>query len=106
MDLRWWLDALERKPERSIQKRAREVISIWTDAASTRGLGGYYIDERKTGSVVNNTWTTVHTPHKPHPGAAFSISLLRHLSRKREHINTKEMHAVEQALLYWGSRWW
>ena len=101
--LRWWLDALERKPERSIQKREREVISLWTDAASTRGLGSYYIDERKTGSAVNNPGTTVHTPHKPCPGTAFSISLPRQLSRKREHINTKEMRAVEQALLYWRS---
>ena len=79
LDLRWWLDALERKSERSIQKPEREVISLWTDAASTRVLGGYYIDVRKTASAVNNTWTTVHTPNKPHPGTAFSLSLLRHL---------------------------
>jgi len=40
-----------------------------------------------------------------HAEAAFSISLLNYLTRNKEHINTKEIHAVEQSLLYWGKLW-
>jgi len=36
---------------------------------------------------------------------AFSIALPRGIIRKKEHINTQEMRAVEQALLHWGSSW-
>ena len=36
---------------------------------------------------------------------AFSIALLRDINRKKEHIYTQEMRAVEQALLHWGSSW-
>lgn len=43
--------------------------------------------------------------NEPKQGAAFSISIPRHIARQHQHINTKEMHAVEQALLYWGRRW-
>ena len=42
---------------------------------------------------------------KPHKGSAFSIALPRFLLRLNEHINTKELRAVEQALLYWGKLW-
>jgi len=36
---------------------------------------------------------------------AFAISLPRYITRTSEHINTKEMRAVEQALLHWGNKW-
>ena len=41
----------------------------------------------------------------PIPGNTFSVSLPRYLNKNNEHINTKEMRAVEQALLYWGGQW-
>jgi len=42
---------------------------------------------------------------KPDKGSAFSIALPRFQLRPNEHINTKELGPVEQALLYWGA-WW
>ena len=63
---------------------------MWSDAAGTKGLGAFY---------------TSGIGQQPEPDAAFSISLPSYIARAREHINTKEMRAVEQALLYWGSQW-
>ena len=87
-DIRWWSQLLSSPPERSILTRQREQVLTWSDASSTRGLGGFYLRS-------NDSY--------PEPGSAFSIPLPRHLSRSREHINTQEMRAVEQVLLYWGS---
>jgi len=89
-DLAWWSQILSESPERSIRTRDRNIIRTWTDAASKKGLGGYFLQEGET---------------IPQPGAAFSIRLPRHLGRTKEHINTQEMRAVEQALLYWGKSW-
>lgn len=75
-------------PERSIKIGSREIIALWSDAAGTKGLGPFYPDEHSQSN-----------PH-PKPGAAFSLSLPRHLARMNEHINTKEMRAVEQGLLH------
>ena len=81
---------------------------MWSDAAGTKGLGAFYID---------NTLNLTHPYNdKPHPqsssihlgsspGSAFSITLPISVTRAREHINTKEMRAVEQALLHWGREW-
>lgn len=104
-DLRWWLAALALEPEWSIKRRDRETISLWLDAAGRKGLGAFYIAgcqftrDRET----QDTRQTIHPT--PLPGAAFSIPLPRYLRRMNEHINTKEMRAVEQALLYWGNQW-
>jgi len=40
-DLAWWLKVLALSPERSIIQEVRESILVWTDAASTKGLGGF-----------------------------------------------------------------
>ena len=107
-NLRWWSRVLARAPERSIQKQTRSTISMWSDAAGTKGLGAFYID--------NNFNLTHPYNDKPYPqsssihtgpslGSAFSITLPTSVTHAREHINTKEMRAVEQALLHWGHKW-
>ena len=68
----------------------RDIVTLWSDAAGTKGLGAFY---------------TSGIGQQPEPDAAFSISLPSYITRAREHINTKEMRAVEQALLYWGRQW-
>ena len=89
-DLAWWLDVLRIAPERSIAKRMREVVSAWSDVASTKGLGAFYISE---------------TQASPLPESAFAIALPSHLANINEHINTQEMRTVEQVLLHWGALW-
>lgn len=89
-DLVWWVEILSGNPEKSIAVRKRATISAWTDAASSQGLGAFYISE---------TGTSVSTD------SAFSIPLPTSGPVAREHINTLEMRAVEQAILYWGHTW-
>lgn len=89
-DLAWWSEVLQHSQERSIATRSREVIRAWSDAASTQGLGGYYLGQGQ-----------VH----PEPDSAFSIPIPLSIAKGREHINTQEMRAVEQVLLYWAPRW-
>ena len=70
----------------------RDIVSLWSDAAGTKRLRAFYtrgIDQYSG----------------PEPDSTFSIPLPSYIVRAREHINTKEMRAVEQALLYWGRRW-
>lgn len=86
-DLASWDEILSQAPQRSIHSQKRETISTWTDAASTKGLGAFFISNLQP---------------IPQPDMAFSIAVPRDVSRKKEHINTQEMRAVEQALLYWG----
>ena len=88
-DLAWWSEALRHPPERSIATRRREVIRAWSDAASTQGLGGYYLSQSQ-----------VH--HEP--DSAFSIPIPLSIAKGREHINMEEMRAVEQVLLHWASK--
>jgi len=67
---------------------------MWSDAAGTKGLGAFYI----------NSYPQQNP--QPNPRSAFSITLPPHLSGSQEHINTKEMRGVEQALvLHWGKIW-
>lgn len=77
---------------------------MWTDAVSTKGLGGYYIRRRESvsgqGRSKGNSLTADYI--QPEPRAAFTIDLPLHIARQGEHINTKELRAVEQALLLWG----
>ena len=89
-DLAWWAKVSLLAPERSIQVERRDIVTLWSDAAGTKGLGAFY---------------TSGIGQQPEPDAAFSISLPSYIARAREHINTKEMRAVEQALLYWGRQW-
>lgn len=89
-DLSWWRQILENTPERSIALRVREVVEAWSDAASSEGLGGFFIEP---------------TQNTPRPHSAFSIPLPDYILKAREHINTLEMRAVEQVLLYWSREW-
>lgn len=89
-DLALWDEILAQAPERSIHYPKRETISTWTDAASTKGLGAFFISNLQS---------------IPQPDMAFSIALPQDVTRKREHMNTQEMRAVEQALLHWGPSW-
>ena len=89
-DLIWWAEILAGTPKRSISRKERDIIYTWTDAASTRGLGAFYMTALQTSAQ---------------PSSSFAISLPTGRKHPREHINTLEMQAVEQALLYWGQRW-
>jgi len=89
-DLAWWSEALPHPPETSIAARRREVITAWSDATSTQGLGGSYLSQSQ-----------VH----PEPDSAFSIPIPLSIAKGREHTNTQEMRAVEQILLHWASNW-
>jgi len=89
-DLAWWEEVLTRAPKRSIAVRVRKSISCWSDASSTKGLGAFYTCEKQP---------------EPQADSAFTIPLPKNLSLRKEHINTQEMRAVEQALLRWGQRW-
>ena len=104
-DLRRWSRVLARAPERSIQKQTRSTISIWSDAAGTKGLGALYIDNNLnlTHPYNDKPYPQSSSTHPgPRPGCAFSITLPTSVTRAREQINTKELRAGEQALLYWG----
>jgi len=86
-DLAWLAEVLSGAPERSIATHARETIFVWTEAASSKGLGAF---------------STTNTRPTPQPESAFSIVLPTSQTHAREHINTLEMRAVEQAILYRG----
>ena len=77
---------LQNPPERSIAKKTREIVLGWSAAASTKGLGGYYLSGSQT---------------SPLPESAFSITLSAYHTKTKEHINTEEMRAVEQVLCTW-----
>ena len=89
-DLAWWSEVLQHSPERSIAPRSGDVIRAWSDAASTQGLEGYYLRQGQ---------------RHPEPNSAFSIPLPLSIAKGREHINTQEMRAVKQVLLYWAPMW-
>ena len=104
-DLRWWLAAMTMEPERSIKRRDRGTISLWSDAAGRKGLGAFYMDSSQFRWGGGKQDTRQKICPTPLPGGPFSIPLPRYPSRMNEHINTKEMRAVEQALLYWEKQW-
>lgn len=89
-DITWWTEALSLAPERSIARIQRETIQAWSDAASMKGLGAFYLSQNQS---------------CPPRHAAFSIAFPLSLSKAREYINTQEMRAVEQVLLHWGADW-
>lgn len=78
---------------------------MWSDTSDTKGLWAYYILGGDKEPRVRSPQTVVAPSYNPMPGMAFSISLPRYITRICEHINTKEMRAVEQALLHWGKKW-
>ena len=104
-DLNWWAKVLALTPERSILKADRQQISLWSDAAGTKGLGAFYIQLPEPATLNPGPAHSALLPPQPQPGMAFAISLPRYITRTSEHINTKEMRVPEQALLHWGKRW-
>jgi len=86
-DLESWAEILVGNAEWSTDTRESGTISAWTEGASSGGLGASYT--RETQTSVN-------------PDSGFSIPLHTTAPEVREHINTLEMRAVEQAMLYWG----
>ena len=89
-DIAWWTNALQYPPDQSIAATLREVICAWSDAASTKGLGGFYLDKSHA---------------DPEQGCVFIIPMLQSLAMGKEHINTQEMRAVVQVLLHLGRLW-
>ena len=76
--------------KRSIAVQVRQTISVWSDSSSTKGLGIIYIS---------------HSQPRSQSYSAFAIPISSNPSLRNENINSQEMRAVEQALLYWGPRW-
>ena len=96
-DLLWWSNLLGRDSaiERLFMPVVRRGITMWTDASGLKGLGGYYRDQEEAQTGRRGI----------PPSRAFMLALPRHIQRKHEHINSKEMRAVKQGLLRWGARW-
>ena len=107
-DLRWLSRVLARAPVRSIQKQTRSTFSMWSDAAGTKGLGAFYIDNNANLTHRYNDKPSLQSSSihpGPRPGSAFSITLPTSVTCAREDINTKQIRAVEQPLLHWGRKW-
>ena len=77
---------------------------LWSDAAGTKGLVAFYVDNRPDNTEGVKPRRGKELPRKPQTNEVFSILLPRYLRKANEHINTKEIRAVQQALLYWGNR--
>jgi hypothetical protein len=96
-DIHWWYEAVIAVPSKAIPRPGAApppTIQVYSDASSLKGLGGYFLRGYET--------TAELTVEK-----AFSVALPRHLLQRRpaEHINTRELRAVEQCLLHWGHSW-
>jgi hypothetical protein len=96
-DIHWWYEAVIAVPSRAIPRPGATpppTIRVYSDASSLKVLGGYFL--------CGNETTAELTVEK-----AFSVALPRHLLQRRppEHINTRELRAVEQCLLHWGRSW-
>ena len=86
-DLYWWRDFLSSWNGRSIITERRPRVSLFTDASSLFGIGGYYLCEGQAMADIplrNCFW------ERP---------------RESRHINTMELFAVLRALRRWSSEW-
>ena len=70
---------------------------MWMHAAGLKSLGGYY---HPAGPNRPDTYLCEVSPAK-----TFMLVPPRPIQLRQEHINTKEMWAVEQGLLRWGRIW-
>jgi len=104
-DLKWWQRVLARAPEWSIQQERRDTVALWSDASGTKGLGAFYTRPKRGERGGKSSPNSNPETRVPVPGHSTSISLPCYLNKNKEHINTKEMRAVEQALLLWGKEW-
>jgi hypothetical protein len=96
-DIQWWYDAVNAIPSRAIPQLGTTKppgVQVFSDASSLKGLGGFFLKENETMADL--------TVEK-----AFSVALPRHILQRKptEHINTRELRAVEQCLLHWGQSW-
>jgi hypothetical protein len=99
-DIQWWSQILESPPSRSIplpNAPPPPTIRAFSDASGLKGLGGYFLTADQTTDDLS-------------PEQAFALSLPRAMQQQLagtqpEHINTKEMRAVEQCLYHWGHMW-
>ena len=66
---------------------------MWTDALGLQGLGSY------CQALGCDRQRDIQ------PAEAFMLALPTHIEHRNEHINTKEMRAVEQGLLRWARLW-
>jgi hypothetical protein len=83
-DLEWWQEFLPQWNGVRLLQRTREQAYLWTDAAGTKGIGGYFL---------------LDPALLPHSAQVFSRMVpQRH---KNKHINYKEMFAILQALQLW-----
>ena len=98
-DLRWWSRVLACAPEQSIQKHTELMISIWSDAAGTKGLRAFYSENNLnlTHPYNDKPYPKCSSIHPdPSPGSSFSITLPTSMTcATRKHINNKDMRAVE-----------
>jgi len=104
-DLAWWLGALKLEPERAILRQRRRIVTMWSDASGSKGVGAYYIWRTDKRPGDRSPTASALSLHKLMPDMACSISLPRYIIRTSEPIKTKEIRAVEQALLHWGKNW-
>jgi hypothetical protein len=88
-DLRWWLAFLPQWDGITLIRPSRRTFWVWTDAAGTKGLGGYYLEDHA--SPLQDL----------SPTQAFSARVPRH--HRRKHINTKELLAVRKAIDLWAA---
>lgn len=80
-------------------------MALWSDASGKKGLGAFYIRPKGAERGEKNSPNSNPQTRIPLPGHAFSISVPRCLNKNNEHINSKEMRALEQVLLHWGKDW-
>ena len=78
-DLRWWATFLPRWHGKRLIYHHRPVFFVYTDAAGTKGIGG---------------WWSSH---------AFSTRLPRR--HRTKHINWKEAYAILFSIALWGDQW-
>ena len=74
-DLTWWLKILNIQPEQSILRQATTVVSLWTDASGTKGLGAYYTMGQEEPLAGNSQSPNNPTSTQPMPGRPFSFTL-------------------------------
>ena len=90
-DLQWWRDLLPDHNGILIIQPQRRRWRLWTDAAGTKGIGGFILPGDGP-----------RMPGYDEVTEFFSARVL--FSQRNEHINVKEMVAVHVAFIKWGPK--